>query len=120
MDCERRLFLESFTALFDGAASNDTQNILAAAKLAPLLPRAALDNPADWLTAATMLAGSTTTAARAFAMGGGALRVESPPDLAVFDRNALPLAPAHDIATQSVFVGASPRARAFRKRLINA
>ncbi len=95
----------------DGAASNDTQNVLEATKLAVMLPRIAIDDRAKWPTAATGLAMAVTTPARAFAMGSGTLTVGEAADFAAFDRHSLPLAPCNDLATQIVFAGAALRAR---------
>ncbi|MFM9886452.1 MAG: amidohydrolase family protein [Burkholderiales bacterium] len=95
----------------DGAASNDTQNVLEATKLAVMLPRIAVSDRAQWPTAATGLAMAIATPARAFAMGSGALKVGDAADFAAFDRHSLPLAPCNDLATQIVFAGAALRAR---------
>ena len=95
----------------DGAASNDTQNVLEATKLAVMLPRIAVDDRAKWPTAATGLAMAVTTSARAFAAGSGTLTVGKAADFAAFDRHSLPLSPCHDLTTQIVFAGAALRAR---------
>ncbi len=95
----------------DGAASNDTQNVLEATKLAVMLPRIAVDDRTKWPTAATGLDMAITTPARAFAMGNGSLTVGGAADFAAFDRYSLPLSPCNDLTTQIVFAGAALRAR---------
>jgi len=95
----------------DGAASNDTQHLLEAVKLATLLPRMAVPDPAAWPTARSGLAMITTVAAHALGLGAGDLIEGAAADFAAFDLDEPPLVPAHDLATQVVLAGAALRAR---------
>ncbi len=95
----------------DGAASNDSQNVLEAVKLAALLPRPFVGAPGEWITARQALSFATAAGANAFGMGDGRVAVGCRADLAAFDRASLALAPDNDPCCQVVFAGAGLRAR---------
>ena len=95
----------------DGAASNDTQNMLEAVKYAALLPRAFSDDPANWVSAQAALSMATTNAGAAFGMSDGRLAPGCAADFAAFDLDALPLVPLNDPCAQLVFAGAAVAAR---------
>jgi 5-methylthioadenosine/S-adenosylhomocysteine deaminase len=98
----------------DGAASNDTQNLWEAVKLAALLPRLGTGDPGTWPTAATMLAlatrvghrvtGLAATEPRAGTITDGALA-----DLIVFDDD--PLAHLDETRPEANLVLGSPSHR---------
>ncbi len=95
----------------DGAASNDSQNVLEAVKLAAYLPRLALDDPREWVRAADALAMATTHAATLFGMSEARIAPGCVADFAAFDRAQHALAPTNDLYAQLAFAGATLRAR---------
>lgn len=95
----------------DGAASNDSQNVLEAVKLAALLPRIALEDPGQWPLARDVLDTAATSAATLFGMGAGHLGAGEPADLAAFDADALGLVPPGDLYSQIGLAGVSLSAR---------
>lgn len=95
----------------DGAASNDSQNVLEAVKFAALLPRLFNDEPAAWITARQALTMATINAGKVFGMGCGRLALGCRADFAAFERASLPLTPANDLYCQLAFAGAGVRAR---------
>jgi 5-methylthioadenosine/S-adenosylhomocysteine deaminase len=95
----------------DGAASNDSQNVFEALKLALLLPRIAIEDPARWPAVRDALAMATHVPARMFGTGIGQIAVGAPADLAFFDGQVAPLLPVNDLHHQIAFAGAALSAR---------
>jgi 5-methylthioadenosine/S-adenosylhomocysteine deaminase len=98
----------------DGAASNDTQNPWEAIKLATMLPRVGTADPADWPSAATMLAlatrvGHRVTGLAATEPGAGTIADGAPADLIVFDDD--PLAQLDELRPEANLVLGSPSHR---------
>jgi len=95
----------------DGAASNDSQNLLEAVKMAALLPRIASDNPDDWVPARDALAMSTIAPARMFGPSDGIIAPGARADFAAFSRSDPLIAPGGDLAARIVLAGGGLRAR---------
>lgn len=77
----------------DGAASNDSQNLLLEMRLAASLQSVVEPDWDDWLSADDVLAMATSAGARAFAAGGGAIEVGAPADLVLFQTASLAFTP---------------------------
>lgn len=94
----------------DGAASNDSQSVLEAAKLAILMPRVGLAEPQRWPSARDGLRMATQTLAADTRRSQARLEVGGPADFAAFDIRSPALVPANDLHCQFAFAGATLRA----------
>jgi guanine deaminase len=100
----------------DGAASNDTQNLWEAIKLAAMLPRLAIADARAWPTAATMLelatrAGHRVTGLAASEPLAGRIVEGAPADLVVFDDDPLLQLDGARPEANLVFGAPAPRPR---------
>lgn len=94
----------------DGAASNDTQSVLEAAKLAILIPRLETIEPLHWPTARDGLRMATEALAVEPKHSRTRLEVGGRADFAAFDMRSPALVPTNDLHCQFAFAGASMRA----------
>ena len=86
----------------DGAASNDSQNMLEAAKAATFLQRLAVKDRRQWPSTLDALSMLTHAPAKMFGLTSGTLTVGGPADLVAFDRRSVALAPGIDLHRQLV------------------
>lgn len=86
----------------DGAASNDSQNMLEAAKAATFLQRLAVKDRRQWPSTLDALSMLTHAPARMFGLTAGTLSPGAPADLVAFDRRSVALAPGNDLHRQLV------------------
>lgn len=86
----------------DGAASNDSQNVLEAAKAATFLQRLAVKDRKRWPSTLDALSMLTHAPAAMFGMTAGTLKSGAPADLVAFDRRSVALAPDNDLHRQIV------------------
>jgi 5-methylthioadenosine/S-adenosylhomocysteine deaminase len=86
----------------DGAASNDSQNVLEAAKAAAFLQRLTVPDRHRWTSALDALAMATHAPAAMFGLTAGTLKAGEAADLVAFDRRCVALAPGNDLHRQIV------------------
>jgi len=86
----------------DGAASNDSQNMLEAAKAATFLQRLAVKDRRQWPSTLDALSMLTHAPAEMFGLTSGTLAAGGPADLVAFDRRSVALAPGNDLHRQLV------------------
>lgn len=86
----------------DGAASNDGQNILEAAKAAVFLQRLAAKRDGEWPSALDALAMITRVPGRMFGQTSGTIMRGASADLVAFDRCSVAFAPGNDLHRQLV------------------
>lgn len=86
----------------DGAASNDSQNVLEAAKAATFLQRLSGDARRRWPSTLDALSMATHAPATMFGLTAGTLKAGAPADLVGFDRRCVALAPGNDLHRQIV------------------
>lgn len=94
----------------DGAASNDTQSVLEAMKMAILIPRIATAESRNWPSARDGLRMATESLAVEPRRGRTTLEVGAPADFAAFDLRSPMLVPTNDLHNQFALAGASLRA----------
>jgi 5-methylthioadenosine/S-adenosylhomocysteine deaminase len=95
----------------DGAASNDSQNILEAAKAAAFLQRLSVKDRRRWPSMLDALAMLTHAPATMFGLTTGMLQAGGPADFVAFDRRSVGLAPGNDLHRQIVLCHTALTAR---------
>ncbi len=86
----------------DGAASNDSQNILEAAKAAAFLQRLSVQDRRRWPSTLDALVMLTHAPATMFGLTEGVLKAGGRADFVAFDRRSVALAPGNDLHRQIV------------------
>lgn len=95
----------------DGAASNDSQNLREAVKMAALLPRIASENADHWIPANEALAMATQIPAGMAVQSKATIAPGARADFAAFSRSDPLLTPGGDPVAQIVLAGGGLRAR---------
>ena len=87
----------------DGAASNDSQNMFDAVRLAALIHNQAGSDFNLWITAPQALAMATRNGARAFGLDAGAIAPGKLADIVLLRRDSPSYRPMNDVVNQIVF-----------------
>jgi 5-methylthioadenosine/S-adenosylhomocysteine deaminase len=87
----------------DGAASNDSQNMFDAVRLAALIHNQAGSDFNQWVTPAQALAMATRNGARAFGLDCGVLAPEKLADIVLLRRDTAAYRPLNDVVNQIAF-----------------
>jgi len=95
----------------DGAASNDSQNILEALKIALILPRIFVKNSAEWPSIKNAIDMVVRNASIYINRAPGKIEVGTNADFVAFNKNELSLLPMNDLYSQLFFAGTAFRAK---------
>lgn len=95
----------------DGAASNDSQNILEALKIALILPRIFVKNSAEWPSIKNAIDMVVRNASIYINRAPGKIEVGANADFVAFNKNELSLLPMNDLYSQLFFSGTAFRAK---------